>query len=182
MMGSSTVNMYACIGVTVTPSRAWRTPARPARENGIEPNRWAASQSPAGTPGTPHDAGPMLKTCGVSSNRTSTATSSPRAAGIEPACPRPRRRSRAGGPRPRRCGRAGSRRRRGAVSGLSAANEVSTAQIAASNALPPSRSTSAPASAVSRWPAATTPVLRSDVASVAAPPRRRRDASRLARV
>src|SRR3954452_11891267 len=43
------------------------------------------------------------------------------------------------------------------VSGLSAAKEASTAQTAASTALPPSRSTPAPASAVSGWPAATTP-------------------------
>src|SRR3954466_14229778 len=43
------------------------------------------------------------------------------------------------------------------VSGLSTANEASTAQTAASTALPPSRRTPAPASAVSGWPAATTP-------------------------
>ena len=43
------------------------------------------------------------------------------------------------------------------VSGLSTAKEASTAQTAASTALPPSRRTSAPASAVSGWPAATTP-------------------------
>ena len=45
------------------------------------------------------------------------------------------------------------------VSGLSVTNEVSTAQTAASTALPPSRSTCAPASAVSRCPAATTPLV-----------------------
>src|SRR3954447_24037054 len=44
------------------------------------------------------------------------------------------------------------------VSGLSAANDASTAQTAASTALPPSRRASAPASAVSGWPAATTPL------------------------
>src|SRR4051794_19505201 len=43
------------------------------------------------------------------------------------------------------------------LSWLSLTNEVRTAQIAASTALPPSRSTCAPASAVSGWPAATTP-------------------------
>src|SRR5690348_7692763 len=43
------------------------------------------------------------------------------------------------------------------VSGLSAANEVRTAQTAASTALPPSRRIAAPASAVSGLPAATTP-------------------------
>src|SRR4051812_18654233 len=43
------------------------------------------------------------------------------------------------------------------VSWLSATNEVRTEQIAASTALPPSRSTCAPASALSGWPAATTP-------------------------
>ena len=43
------------------------------------------------------------------------------------------------------------------VSGLSTANEARTEAIAASTALPPARSTRAPASAVSGWPAATTP-------------------------
>ncbi len=43
------------------------------------------------------------------------------------------------------------------VKGLSVMNEVSTAQTAASTAFPPSRSTCAPASAVTGWPAATTP-------------------------
>src|SRR5690349_16937312 len=45
------------------------------------------------------------------------------------------------------------------VSGLSTAKEASTAQTAASTALPPSRKTSAPASAVSGCPAATTPSI-----------------------
>ena len=45
------------------------------------------------------------------------------------------------------------------VSGLSTAKEASTAQTAASTALPPSRRTCAPASAVSGWPAATTPLM-----------------------
>src|SRR5215216_3275614 len=43
------------------------------------------------------------------------------------------------------------------VSWLSQTNDVSTAQTAASTAFPPSRSTAAPVSAVSGWPAATTP-------------------------
>ena len=43
------------------------------------------------------------------------------------------------------------------VSGLSVTNDVSTAATAASTAFPPSRRTSAPASAVSGWPAATAP-------------------------
>src|SRR5687767_1124890 len=45
------------------------------------------------------------------------------------------------------------------VRGASAAKEVRTAQTAASNALPPSRRTCAPASAVRWWPAATTPFI-----------------------
>src|SRR4029450_392411 len=57
------------------------------------------------------------------------------------------------------------------VSWLSVTNEVSTAQIAASTALPPSRNTWAPASAVSGCPAATTP-LGVDMA-----PQRRRPAA-----
>src|SRR5262245_21299336 len=43
------------------------------------------------------------------------------------------------------------------VSGLSVTNEVRTAATAASTAFPPWRSTAAPASAVSGWPAATAP-------------------------
>src|SRR4051794_7716690 len=46
------------------------------------------------------------------------------------------------------------------VSGLSTAKDASAAQTAASTALPPSRSTCAPASAESGWPAATTPLMR----------------------
>src|SRR5215204_4713101 len=47
----------------------------------------------------------------------------------------------------------------GPVSGGSATNDMSTAATAASTALPPSRSTSTPAWAVSGWPAATTPLM-----------------------
>src|SRR6185312_13557636 len=47
----------------------------------------------------------------------------------------------------------------GPVSGDSTTNDMSTAATAASTALPPARSTSAPASAVSGWPAATTPLI-----------------------
>src|SRR4051812_40005995 len=47
----------------------------------------------------------------------------------------------------------------GPVSGDSATNDMSTAATAASTALPPSRSTSAPAWAVSGCPAATTPPM-----------------------
>ena len=143
--------MYASIGVTVTPSRAWRTPGSTSRENGIEPKRSAASQSPAGTPGTPHDAGPMLNTCGASSNRISIATSSPRADGSRPRPPASTKKSSNASSPAAVCA---SRKPPppSAVSGLSTASEASTAQIAASNALPPSRRTSAPASAVSRMP------------------------------
>src|SRR5207247_1484461 len=47
----------------------------------------------------------------------------------------------------------------GPVSGDSAANDISTAATAASTALPPLRSTAAPASAVIGCPAATTPLM-----------------------
>ena len=47
----------------------------------------------------------------------------------------------------------------GPVSGDSATNDISTAATAASTALPPSRRTSAAASAVSGCPAATTPLM-----------------------
>ena len=47
----------------------------------------------------------------------------------------------------------------GPVSGDSVAHDISIAATAASTALPPARSTSAPAAAVSGWPAATTPFM-----------------------
>ncbi len=53
------------------------------------------------------------------------------------------------------------------VNSCSAANDVSIAPTAASTALPPSRSTRAPACAVSGCPAATTPSLSSAHASEA---------------
>src|SRR3954453_8317263 len=56
------------------------------------------------------------------------------------------------------------------VSWLSQTNEVRTAQIAASTPLPPSRSTCAPASAVSGWAAAPPPPLP-PIAAAARPPR-----------
>ena len=52
----------------------------------------------------------------------------------------------------------------GPVSGDSATNDISTAATAASTALPPARSASAPASAVSGWPAATTPLIGASLA------------------
>src|SRR3954447_25098466 len=48
----------------------------------------------------------------------------------------------------------------GPVSGYSVTNDISTDATAASTALPPARSTSAPACAVSGCPAATTPLMR----------------------
>ena len=47
----------------------------------------------------------------------------------------------------------------GPVSGDSATNDISTHATAASTAFPPARSTSAPACAVTGWPAATTPFI-----------------------
>src|SRR3954454_24493792 len=47
----------------------------------------------------------------------------------------------------------------GPVSGASTTHDIRTQDTAASTALPPSRSTSAPAAAVSGWPAATTPLM-----------------------
>src|SRR5215211_7077686 len=47
----------------------------------------------------------------------------------------------------------------GPVRGDSATNDIRTAATAASTALPPARSTSAPACAVTGWPAATTPLM-----------------------
>ena len=48
----------------------------------------------------------------------------------------------------------------GPVSGDSVTHDISTHATAASTALPPARNTSAPACAVTGWPAATTPLMR----------------------
>jgi hypothetical protein len=55
----------------------------------------------------------------------------------------------------------------GPVSGDSATNDISTQ----STALPPDRSTSAPASAVTGWPAATTPLIGASLARRVGQPR-----------
>ena len=107
-------------------------------------------------PGTPQEAAPTLNTCGdsglkytgigtsserrsvlvrpgTSTKKSSSTSCSPGAwTSMKPPAPRP-------------------------VSGLSVTNEVKTAATAASTALPPSRRTAAPASAVSGCPAATAP-------------------------
>ncbi len=59
------------------------------------------------------------------------------------------------------------------VSGLSAVNDAITAATAASTAFPPSRRTCAPASAVTWWPAATTPFMGGRVSARAVPSRPR---------
>src|ERR1700712_4558998 len=66
------------------------------------------------------------------------------------------------------------------VSGLSTANEASTAPTAASTALPPARRAAAPASALSGCPAATTPGI-SQVDLDALPPSASKRRGRAAR-
>ena len=131
---------------------------RPARRTASSRTGAQTSHSPAGTPGTPQDAGPMLKRCGTSSNSTSTATSSPRAEGSIPRPPASTKKS-SRWSSPAAVWASMNPPAPSAVSWLSTASEASTAQTAASNALPPSLSTCAPASAVSGCPAATTPLM-----------------------
>src|SRR5215208_3323193 len=128
--------------------------ARSAR--GSDPKRLAASDTPAGTPYVPTDAGPALNTWVTSPKVTGIGTSSSRRDG---SAPRPGASTKKSSsvaappgwatsmypppPSPVRPG--------------SATREASMAAIAASTALPPARRASAPASAVRGWPAAMTP-------------------------
>ena len=58
---------YACSALTGIPSRAIRAAGAPSSASGMLPKRSTASTRPAGTPGTPHEAAPMWKTCEFSS-------------------------------------------------------------------------------------------------------------------
>src|SRR5215207_259587 len=164
-IGRRTSKRNACIGTTSIPSRAARAGAPVRSPRRALPKRSSVSARPSVVPYAPHDAGPTLKRWMASSEKwTSTGTSS---AGSRPSIPSP-------GAATKKSSTWFSSRActtmkppaPGPVSGDSATNDISTAATAASTALPPARSTSAPASAVSGWPAATTPFMW---ASVAAP-------------
>src|SRR6185437_13824087 len=139
----------------LTPSLASFAAGAASSASSIVPQRLIASHTPAGAPYTPHEAGPMWNTCTASPNDTSTASSSATLPSLARVGACTKKSSKAGSspppatimypPAP------------SPVSSGSAANEVNIAATAASTALPPSRSTCAPASAVSGWPAATTP-------------------------
>ena len=67
--------MYACWAFSGTPARASDAAGAARSASGSRPQRAAASASPAGLPGTAHDAAPQLKTCVASPNEISTGTS-----------------------------------------------------------------------------------------------------------
>ena len=122
----------------------------------MRPNRAVASWIPAGVPYVPTDAAPMLNTWMASPNETVIGISSARASGSPPRPGASTKKSSSTGVWP---GAATSMYPPAPkpVSNGSVANDASIAPAAASTALPPSRSTSAPACAVSGWPAAITP-------------------------
>src|SRR3954452_5643000 len=166
-IGSSTSNRKACIGTTCTPSRAARAGALVRALSSTVPKRSSVSASPSVVPYAPHEAGPTLKRWTASSEkRTSIGTS---AAGSRSSSPMPgaatKKSSRWFSPRAWTTMKPPAP---GPVSGDSATNDMSTAATAASTALPPARSTSAPASAVSGWPAATTPLIGASLVQRAA--------------
>src|SRR5215207_5230161 len=163
-IGRRTSKRNACIGTTSIPSRAARAGAPVRSPRRALPKRSSVSARPSVVPYAPHDAGPTLKRWMASSEKwTSTGTSS---AGSRPSIPSP-------GAATKKSSTWFSSRActtmkppaPGPVSGDSATNDISTAATAASTALPPARSTSAPASAVSGWPAATTPFMWASVAA-----------------
>ena len=152
--------MNACISFSSTPSRAARAGSAQSSASGIEPKRSSACARPAVVPYAPHEDAPTLKTCvAPGANSTSIGTS-----GAGSRSPRSRP-----GAETKKSSRWSSPPAvwtsmkppaPGPVSGDSQTNDISTAATTASTALPPSRSTFAPASAVSGCPAATTPFTR----------------------
>ena len=124
------------------------------------PKRSSASASPRVVPYAPHEEGPTLKRWIASSaNWTSIGVS---ATGWGESRPRPgaatKKSSRWSSPAscPGTC-TSMNPPAPGPVRGDSATNDISTQAAAASTAFPPDRRISAPASAVTGWPAATTP-------------------------
>ncbi len=68
--------MYACSAVSGTPARASAAAGAARSASGMLPQRRAAASSPAGLPGTAHDAAPQLNTWTASPNEISTGSSS----------------------------------------------------------------------------------------------------------
>ena len=138
---------YPCVGVSSTPSRASRAAGATSSAHGTVPQRRCAASRPSAVPGTATAAAPVRKSCCVSpSKSTASSSSSPvacAAAGTETKKSSSRVfPSRASwtsmNPPPP-----------GPVSGLSHTHDVNAAATHASTAFPPSRSTLAPAAAVS---------------------------------
>ena len=136
------------------PSRASCAAGAASSSSGIVPQRSIASHTPAGVPYTPQEAGPMWNTCSASPKDTSIACSS----AARPPSRRPRA---AWAPATKKSSSAGSLPPAGDEHVAAGAeprqqrlgtNDVSIAATAASTALPPSRSTRAPASRRQRMP------------------------------
>src|SRR5215207_5468060 len=163
-IGRRTSKRNACIGTTSIPSRAARAGAPVRSPRRALPKRSSVSARPSVVPYAPHEAGPTLKRWIASSEKwTSIGTSS---AGSRPSRPRPGAATKKSSTwfSPGACTTMNPPAP-GPVSGDSATNDISTAATAASTALPPARSTSAPACAVSGWPAATTPFMWASLAA-----------------
>ena len=75
--------MYACSGLSGTPSRASAAAGAVSSASAMRPNLALAAAAPAGTPHTPTDAQPMLNTCTASPNETLTGISAAGRASLE---------------------------------------------------------------------------------------------------
>ena len=135
---------YAWAGVTSTPPRASRAAGLTKSASGTRPKRADASHTPAGIPYVPTDAAPMLNTWIASPNETVIGISSSRAS---ESAPRPGASTKKSSSTGARSGATTSMYppAPNPVSSDSHTNDASIAPTAASTALPPSRSTSAPA-------------------------------------
>ena len=147
-------------GLLATPACAAAAAGSSRSRQGSRPWRRCAWCSPATTPGTAHAAAPMWNRCEVrSSNGTSTSSTS--ASGRAGSSPAPGIAVNASISAARPSGRRTSRNPppQGPVSAGSAAHDMAAAATAASTALPPRSSASAPARAVRSCPAAIAPCM-----------------------
>ena len=137
--------------------------------SGIRPNRREASRQAQRQPVGPDRCGADVEHLDRVAERDADRDELGPLGGIGAAYPVPRRRSRAARARCPARRPACTRRRPSALSSGSQANDASIAAIAASTALPPWRSTSAPVRAVVGWPAATTPSWGPAIGDVLSP-------------
>src|SRR5436190_10340962 len=157
---------YAWPRVSSTPSRASSIAGAKRSAHGSDPYaRWASS-SPSAAPGTAHEAAPIRNTwVDPPEKSTSTASISRSARSRRPRPGMATKKSRTRVEQSRARWTSMKPPAPGPVRVPSETQETRAAATAASTAFPPSRSTRAPASAVSGWPAATAPLIQGNVVS-----------------